>query len=120
VSIETSFIPQTVNELMLLERIHELRLASYKNGNITFDTPVAPITLRNLHPTVTLAAELHAGWESDFRFAVNATAHLDKQDLHFGYYLHQEIFNRWAPERAANQLSDMHQTMIRQLVASLK
>jgi len=123
-NIETGFIPTTVNEVLLLERIHQLRIESYKHRSYDFDPVVSNddmMPVRQITPILYLAADLKAGWQNDRRYHIDAVARLpDKQSLHIGHYLSEEMLSQWTPRAAAQELGKLHLAAIKNIAASIK
>lgn len=122
--IEDNFKPQTVNEVLLLERIRELRRTVYECGD-PYRVSVAPefdkpIFVSGIHSTLHLAASLKAGWENDARFGVTAQTHGRDMNMEMGYYLSRETLTTWTDEAAANHLGEMHRVMIKSLAGVLR
>lgn len=120
-NIEDGFEPDTVNEAVLLMRIRELKLAAYKANSYDMN-PYSrlddPMLIDRINPTLVLAAELKAGWESDSRYHVVATARRGSgRGIHYGHYISREIFEQCTAQAAAQALGNLHKRAIGELTA---
>lgn len=123
-NIEDGFVPETLNEVLLLQRIRELRIASYKNGMDAISpfpssVDLYPDDYREPHPTVRLAVNVNSGWEREKLKIEGRTYGLGKASMGFQYYISAEYLHRFTPLSAAQMLSDRHHDLMRNLAKSL-
>lgn len=123
--IEDTFVPETVNEVRLLNRIQELKIAAYE-ANAPLAPTISgynindPMTLTGQVPsTLTLAAELKAGWDKQYKFGINGIAHLSDGSIHMGYYMPHEAMTHWTKDAAVQHLGEMHRVMIQHLARQI-
>lgn len=120
--IEDDFKPETVNEVLLLNRIRELQRVCWESGSLDLKpryTIDSPIQVDRIQPTLVLAAELKAGWESDHSYGISMRAVTRPSELHFAYFLSKEVLTHWSRKAAAQHLGNMHKKCIHSLAEAI-
>ena len=122
--IEDTLQPGTVNEVLLIERIRELRIALLDKGNYDTVNRVVqsePVVSHAPPPiTLNLAASLETGWENE-RFHITAHSY-GPDDASFGFhrYVPAEILRQWSPIEAAKHLEQLHKETVRKLASLVR
>lgn len=116
--IENTLRPETVNEVLLLNRIRELQIKLYEKRAEPFDlmSPV-PVEVSVPFPVphdLRLMARWEAGWEECRGLHVRGQA-TGKDGFGVGYYVSEQMLRHSSLEFRAQILGEEHQRVIRQL-----
>lgn len=125
-NIEDGFQPKTVNEVLLLNRIRDLRIAGYEKG-LSCVAGFRPGPLEKEHAVsypapmeLRLAVEVESSWKDDRDLFVRCRSYgKDKASLGFQYYIGQHALHHMTPGRAAQMLGDQHQRLIHEIASIL-
>jgi hypothetical protein len=119
-NIEDTLRPATVNEVLLMDRIAELKRACYKNGNFEFSQPNDDVMhLNRAAPVLHLAASVTSGWEHGGLRVEGRTFGPDKASCGYHYYVSREELYNTTPHRSVELFDKLHQDLIRKLAKSL-
>jgi hypothetical protein len=121
-NIEDNFKPETVNEVLLLSRIHDLRIQLLEKGipqhnHLFGDSPFPKeVTLDHVMPTLVLAASVEAEYKDHKIKVLGKTKGRDR--IGFSYYVtDMELYSR---RDIAGLLSKLHERTLRQIADTLK
>lgn len=123
--IEQTLQPETVNEMILIERIRQLKRQMYVSGRDPYSLSPDPneieIKLDEFHPTLTLAASVKADEDPNHptSLRVHATSFNGSRSIGHAYYVGAETLASLSPYQAANMLGDLHKKTIRDLAELL-
>jgi hypothetical protein len=119
-NIEDTLRPATVNEVLLMDRIAELKRACYKNGDFEFTQPnSAVMDIEHAYPVLHLAASVTSGWERGGLRVEGRTFGPDKASMGVHYYISNSDLISIKPYQAAQYIGTLHLQLIKKLAKSL-
>ena len=122
--IEDNFRPETATELALMNRIRELRLICYENGNFDGVSSIAneEVTLTGRYDppmTLQLAASAKSGWENERLIVTARTFGPNKTSLGSHCYMSREQIETMTPTDAVRMCDNLHRDVMNRLAKVL-
>lgn len=120
-NIEDTLRPETVNEVLLLNRIRQLKIAGYEDGRLPDWRSPFPeeVAVQDFTPELRIGASVKAEWAGDPHIRVRART-FDPTSLGYAYYVSKETLARTSPREAASLLGELNDRLVRDLAKYLE